>query len=208
MRTYLHFCLAAMLMLALTGCETTRTPSTERPTADRLEMYRAIAFEPPGDYYIGRRHFKENLGFWGYVRRPGQPWHQAQLVMMNENQKFAYDREQGTIGMDDNYEYKLFGRVGEKVYEPATNSWYPEFHLVGYELRDSNPPSIFGNNFNNLKTRNEIRKPEVVNPDAWPSQPIQPYSPGVPATMGTQSAPMPSAAREAGMVSEYASTSY
>ncbi len=103
-----------------------------------------IASEAPGDYFVGRRYYNPNYKFWGYVRRPGQPWKSGQLVMLNEKQKLAPDREINQLGVDDNCEYKLFGRfTGETVYEPASNSFYPEFALSGYQLTDRNPPSIF-----------------------------------------------------------------
>ena len=103
-----------------------------------------IASEPPGDYFVGRRYYNSNYKFWGYVRRPGQPWKSSQLVMLNEKQKLAPDREINQLGVDDNCEYKLFGRfTGETVYEPASNSFYPEFALSGYQLTDRSPPSLF-----------------------------------------------------------------
>jgi hypothetical protein len=102
------------------------------------------AAEPPGDYYIGRRYYKQVYKFWGYVRRPGQPWSTAQLVMMNEQQKLAPDRQANQLGSDNNYEYKLIGGFsGDRVYEPASNSIYPEFVLKDYELISRNPPPIF-----------------------------------------------------------------
>ena len=110
----------------------------------RIDNAARIAAEPPGDYYIGRRYFKMNYKFWGYVRRPGQPWSTAQLVMLNEKQKLAPDREANSFGSDNNYEYKLYGNFsGETVYEPASNGMYPEFVLKNYELISSSPPPIF-----------------------------------------------------------------
>lgn len=103
-----------------------------------------IASEPAGDYFVGRRYYNPNYKFWGYIRRPGQPWKSGQLVMLNEKGKLAPDREINQLGVDDNCEYKLFGRfTGETVYEPASNSFYPEFALSGYQLLDRSPPSIF-----------------------------------------------------------------
>ena len=103
-----------------------------------------VANEAPGDYYIGRRYYKQQFKFWGYVRRPGQPWSTAQLVMMNESQKLAPDRQIEKFGSDQNYEYKLFGNFsGEKVYEPASNGIYPEFVLKDYQLISTSPPPIF-----------------------------------------------------------------
>ena len=34
-------------------------------------MAQQIAAEPPGDYYIGRRYYKPDFKFWGYVRQAG-----------------------------------------------------------------------------------------------------------------------------------------
>jgi hypothetical protein len=110
----------------------------------KIAMAQSISAEPIGDYYIGRRYFKPDFKFWGYVRRPGQPWSTAQLVMLNEKQKLAPDRERLSFGSDNNYEYKLYGHFsGDKVYEPASNSIYPEFVLERYELISTNPPAIF-----------------------------------------------------------------
>jgi len=107
-------------------------------------MAAAIASEAPGDYYIGRRYYKKDYKFWGYVRRPQQPWSTAQMVMMNEQSKLAPDRAQNNLGMDNNYEYKLYGDYsGQTVYEPASNGFYPEFVLKNYELISVSPASIF-----------------------------------------------------------------
>ena len=116
---------------------------TQTQYADRVAMDAAIKTEPPGDYYIGRRYYKVDYKFWGFVRQPGQPWSTAKLVMMNEQTKLAPDREKGILGSDHGYEYKLYGHYsGETVYEPASNSFYPEFVLTGYELNSTNPPPI------------------------------------------------------------------
>jgi hypothetical protein len=135
--------LAAQLVLGalfFSGCET--VPSGIQQA--KVAMAARINAEPPGDYYIGRRYFKREFKFWGYVRRPGQPWTTAQLVMLNEKKKLAPDRQQLSFGSDNNYEYKLHGYFsGDKVYEPASNGVYPEFVLEGYELLSTNPPPIF-----------------------------------------------------------------
>ena len=133
--------------------------------ASRIQMAQRIAAESPGDYYIGRRYFKPDFKFWGYVRRPNQPWSTAQLVMLNEKQKLAPDRAQLKFGFDNNYEYKLYGNFsGEKIYEPASNRIYPEFVLKNYELISTNPPPIFKSQLsgtaNAATTRYTIEKPE------------------------------------------------
>ncbi len=169
-----------LLLMLLTGCATPRI--TEMPTPERMAMYRAISAEPPGDYYIGRRYYKQNIAVWGYVRRPRQPWHEAQMVLLNEDRQFAYDREQGTIGIDDGYEYRLYGRFGGTVYEPASNNFYPEFILRDYEIIDRDPPSIFGNNYIHKPGANTIVRPQKVNPAAFPQMAVAPATGASPNT--------------------------
>ncbi|PYK32129.1 MAG: hypothetical protein DME57_01045 [Verrucomicrobia bacterium] len=152
--------LAAAVSL-LVGCQ---TPESGIQNA-KIAMQQRIAAEPTGDYYIGRRYFKPDFKFWGYVRKPGQPWNTAQLVMLNEKQKLAPDREQVKFGFDNNYEYKLYGNFsGDKVYEPASNHVYPEFVLKNYELISTNPPPIFKSQLSGsaqaANTRYVIEKPE------------------------------------------------
>jgi hypothetical protein len=147
--------------LFLVGCETVPQGIQQA----RIEMAQRIAAEPAGDYFIGRRYYKPDFKFWGYVRRPGQPWSAAQLVMLNEKQKLAPDREQLSFGSDNNYEYKLYGSFsGDNVYEPASNSIYPEFVLKGYELISTNPSPIFKSQFRGKATAADLRyvveKPE------------------------------------------------
>src|SRR5437660_2770231 len=164
MRRPLHFLSATNLLLGallLGSCETLPQGIQQA----RIEMTQRIATEPPGDYYIGRRYYKPDFKFWGYVRSPGQPWSTAQLVMLNEKQKLAPDRERVDIGSDNNYEYKLYGYFsGDKVYEPASNTIYPEFVLKGYELISMNPPPIFRSQMtghsNPTDLRYVVEKPE------------------------------------------------
>ena len=131
----------------------------------RIEMTQNIAAETPGDYYIGRRYYKPDYKFWGYIRKPGQPWSSAELVMLNEKEKLAPDRERLEFGSDNNYEYKLYGNFsGDKVYEPASNGIYPEFVLKGYELISTNPPAIFKSQMSGRSRPTDLRyvveKPE------------------------------------------------
>ncbi len=123
----------------LCGCETVDTGASSRAA-----MNQAILQEQPGAYFVGRRMYKKDYKVWGWVREPGKPWKTAQLVMMNEQRKLAPDREQGKLGPDNNFEYKLIGFYsGPQVYEPASNRFYPEFVLTGYEIRATNPPNIY-----------------------------------------------------------------
>ena len=146
MRTFFFRLCSLSLFLGLAGCE---SPEQSGRKAAVLAQRQAVLRETPGNYFIGRRYYNSNYKFWGYVRQPGQTWREAKLVMLNEKQKLAPDRELNQFGVDNNCEYRLLGRfTGETVYEPASNHFYPEFLLTGYELVDRNPPSIFppGNN--------------------------------------------------------------
>ncbi|HEV7402668.1 MAG TPA: hypothetical protein VGO11_07085 [Chthoniobacteraceae bacterium] len=137
--------LALVAPLLFTGCQTTQSfEGIQSTTMSRSAMNAAIKAEAPGDYYIGRRFYKVDYKFWGWVRKPGQAWSQAQLVMMNEQTKLAPDREAGKFGSDNNYEYKLIGDYsGQIVYEPASNAKYPEFVLKSAELISTNPANIY-----------------------------------------------------------------
>ena len=164
MKGAIRFLFSIEVLLAalfFTGCETV----PEGIQQAKIAMAQHIAAEPPGDYFIGRRYFKPDFKFWGYVRRPGQPWSTAQLVMLNEKQKLGPDRERLSFGNDNNYEYKLYGYFsGDKVYEPASNGVYPEFVLKGYEEISTNPPPIFKSQYSGradaANTRFVIEKPE------------------------------------------------
>jgi len=64
---------AGSLLLAatffLTSCVTTAPTGIQQA---RVNVAQSIASEPPGDYYIGRRYFKPDFKFWGYIRKPGE----------------------------------------------------------------------------------------------------------------------------------------
>ena len=138
-KTIPFFLLLGSLFL-LAACQTTQ----QNIQAARLAMNEQIRNEPPGNYYIGRRYFKQDYKFWGYIRKPGQSWSTATLVMLNEQKKLASDREQNSIGSDNNYEYKFYGHFSDDlVYEPASNGFYPEFVLAGYELLSTRPAPIY-----------------------------------------------------------------
>lgn len=133
------FCLAAVAAVVLTGCETTGTGDS-----GRAAMNEAIRAEQPGNYFVARRMYKQDYKVWGWVREPGKPWKTAKLVMLNEQRTLAPDRVAGKIGSDNGYEYKLTGFFsGATVYEPASDSIYPEFVLQSSEVRAVSGPNIF-----------------------------------------------------------------
>lgn len=139
---YLLSLLLALAPLFLSGCQS--SGAAQGIQQARLSAASSIQSEAPGDYFIGRRYFKRNFKFWGYVRQPGQPWSTSKLVMLNEKQKLAPDRAQNSFGSDNDFEYKLYGDFsGETVYEPASNGFYPEFILRNYEVVSTAPAPIF-----------------------------------------------------------------
>jgi hypothetical protein len=138
-RPPLHFILLLSVVIFV-GCQTVPQP----PDPARVLMNAAILRETPGNYFFGRRMFKKDYKMWGWVREPGMPWKSAKLVMMNEQRMIAPDRASGKLGVDNNYDYRLEGAFsGDMVYEPASDKFYPEFVLTGYELIRTNPPSIY-----------------------------------------------------------------
>lgn len=109
-----------------------------------------IAGEQTGPYFIGRRYHVHRTWFWGYLRRPREPWSKARLVVFNQSQKRAPDSypQVGPPGQhyafDQNFEYRIWGRfTGKTVYEPNSNQFLPEFLLTDYALLDSNPGWLF-----------------------------------------------------------------
>lgn len=109
-----------------------------------------IAAEPQGDYYIGRRYYVPYTRFWGYLRKPGQSWRTAQLVMMDESAVRTPDRgpepplKNAVFGTDQNVEYIIRGSfTNRKGYDSATDKGYPLFRAVSYEVRDREPGFLF-----------------------------------------------------------------
>ena len=141
-----------LAVLVVTGCSTVSSPSGRLdPNNPEVLARRArIQAEAPGNYYIGRRYWLEGTNFWGFVRKPGQQWEDAKLVMMGEKFKKSPDRlpEDGSAGRrpgyDHNYEYKLIGEFsGQRVYDPNSNQILPEFTLRDYQLISTGPGFLF-----------------------------------------------------------------
>ncbi|MFC5049299.1 hypothetical protein ACFPK9_01515 [Rubritalea spongiae] len=146
---------SVFMSVGLTNCASTSASSGSSgslggrdisPEQRQLE----ILTEPTGDFYYGRRYFVSKTRFWGYVRKPRQPWSEAKLVMMNESVRPQPDRlpESGPSnarhGYDQNYDYKITGSyTGRKVYDPASNLFLPEFKASGYQVLDRQPGWLF-----------------------------------------------------------------
>jgi hypothetical protein len=140
----------AALCFTLTQCGTSSMGPPNMGGPSEEERDARIATEPTGDFYYGRRYFVEKTRFWGYLRKPRQPWSRAKLVIFKEQKKTNPDRlpEDGPEGQryayDNNYEYRIHGYfTGVEDYEPNSNQFLPEFMLTGYELLDRNPGWIF-----------------------------------------------------------------
>ena len=136
--------LLPLFALLLSSCE---SPNI----AAQLEARRAaIAAEPRGDYYIGRRFHIDRTHFWGYIRRPGEPWQNSKLVVINEKVKATPDRlpeapvAGDKFGYDHNYEYRLKGYYsGRRIYDPNSDLKLVEFVLQDWQLIKSNPGWLF-----------------------------------------------------------------
>ena len=137
--------LCAALPLLLWSCNTLEN-DCRAVTAREAQ----IAQEPKGDYYIGRRYHIPYTRFWGYLRRPGESWRTAKLVMMDESAVHTPDRgpepplKNAVYGTDQNYEYLIRGKYTDRVaYDSATDKAYPLFRATAYELRSKDPGFLF-----------------------------------------------------------------
>jgi hypothetical protein len=136
------------IWLLFTSCQTDTLATAGNGLRVSSEASERAKTEPPGEYFVGRRLVGKRYYFWGYVKKPGENWEQAKLVMLNEKSQLAPDRARGAIGSDNNFEYRLYGYFsGDRVYEPASGRFFPEFVLKKAELIDSNPPTIFPPNY-------------------------------------------------------------
>jgi hypothetical protein len=140
---------AVLLLLSLAAFLTSCADPSIGPQIAARQA--AIASEPRGDWFIGRRYYIQHTQFWGYLRRPGQSWDDSKLVMMNERQKKVPDRlpemptgDGPTLGYDHNREYKIWGYfTGNKIYDPNSDLFLPEFMLTNWEVRNESPGWLF-----------------------------------------------------------------
>ncbi|MDF1811314.1 MAG: hypothetical protein P1V20_03845 [Verrucomicrobiales bacterium] len=161
--TQIALAMVAMLILSagLTSCTTAGAysggggaktlPASRMKSAAVQRRNQEIASEPGGDYYIGRRWYTEGTRYWGYIRKPGQPWETSRLVVMDESVTHQPDRLQEVPqdggrghGFDHNSEYKLWGSfTGRTVYDPNSNLELPLFLLRKYQIVNPNPGFLF-----------------------------------------------------------------
>ena len=141
-------CLALLLPLLLADCGSLGSGNMGGPTAEQRSA--KITSEPTGNFFYGRRYFVYKTRFWGYLRKPREPWSKAKLVIFHEGSKTTPDRlpENGPPGQrysfDQNYDYRIFGHfTGREGYEPNSNQFLPIFQLTGYEVVDRQPGWLF-----------------------------------------------------------------
>ncbi len=144
MKKFLFLGACLMCVPLLTQC------NTLKKDIEAIKLREAeIAKEPHGDYYIGRRYYIPSTRFWGYLRRPGQSWRTAELVIMEESKCRTPDRlpeggEGKCYSYDKNYEYIVHGKfTGTKAYEPNTNMELPVFQPTKFKQTNTNPGWLF-----------------------------------------------------------------
>ena len=85
------------------------------------------------------------------MRKPGQDWQAAKLIIIGEQQMKSPDRvheaplgDTHAYGFDHNSEYRLWGYFsGKKLYDPNSNLILPEFVLQRYQLVNEHPGWLF-----------------------------------------------------------------
>ena len=143
----------AVLPLLLPSCGTTSGAGYDDENDNGPEVQArngAILAEPRGDWFIGRRYFTNKCRYWGYVRKPGELWTSARLVVMDESSTRTPDRlpEQpstgNALGYDHNTEYRIWGHYsGRNAYDPNSDRELPVFVATRYEAVSANPGFLF-----------------------------------------------------------------
>jgi hypothetical protein len=139
------------IIIALVACMGLTQCHTLRSDCEALrEREAAIAREEKGEYFIGRRYYIPLCRFWGYLRKPGQSWREAKLVMMDESLTHTPDRgpeeplPDATFGKDQNVEYVICGEyTGRQAYDPSTDQVLPMFRATSYTVRNREPGFLF-----------------------------------------------------------------
>jgi hypothetical protein len=149
----LHLNLAFITVACLALCQcaglgSSGSPNMGGPTEEERAI--AIANEPKGDFYYGRRYYVEKTRFWGYLREPGQSANKSKLAIFRESRVKNPDRlpEDGPpgqrYGFDTNYEYRIHGNyTGEKAYDPNSDQILPVFAPTHFELVNREPGWLF-----------------------------------------------------------------
>jgi len=105
--------------------------------------------------YTGRRWFihtpRATCFCWGYVKKAGQSWDRARLVIMDERAGISPPYRSlnpdgsSRLGEDHNCEYAVAGRfTGETAYDPNSDLVLPLFAARSFTLLSSNPGPLPG----------------------------------------------------------------
>ena len=149
----LHLKLASLAAACVALCQcagsgSSGPPNMGGPTEEERQF--AIANEPTGDFYYGRRYYVEKTRFWGYLREPRQSADKSKLVIMKESRVKNPDRlpedgpEGARYGFDQNYEYRIYGNYsGQNAYDPNSNQILPVFVPTSFEVVDHQPGWLF-----------------------------------------------------------------
>jgi hypothetical protein len=88
--------------------------------------------------------YKSDYKMWESVLRAEQTVDDRAPCDVQRTDQARPDREAGKLGEDNNFEYRLNGRfTGDTIYEPASDRFYPEFLLTGYEVINRQPVGIY-----------------------------------------------------------------
>jgi hypothetical protein len=111
-----------------------------------------IAASPVGadETYTGRRWYVHVPGgtcfFWGYLKKPGQKWSAARLVILDERvgiappDRTAAPGRMPAMGEDHNFEYTVRGSfTGRTAYDPNSDLVLPTFAARKFVLTNRNP---------------------------------------------------------------------
>jgi hypothetical protein len=105
--------------------------------------------------YIGRRWFvqapRSTCQFWGYLKKPGESWHRARLVIMDA-QAGVSPPDLAPVapgppfyGEDHNCEYAVEGDfTGQRAYDPNSDLELPLFAARRFTLLNRNPGPLPG----------------------------------------------------------------
>lgn len=105
------------------------------------------------DTYTGRRWFVRIPGhtcyFWGYIKKPGQKWTAARLVVIDQRVSVPPPDAAGgkpeLIGSDHNFEYTIEGSfTGRSAYDPNADLVLPTFAAKKFTLVNRAPGALPG----------------------------------------------------------------
>lgn len=144
------FITISLVTLLLSQCSTTKGLSYRHPEVKaRNKLIEQEVYEK--NVFIARRYVIEGACFWGYLRRPTQPWERSLLVAMNESLLQTPDRipfgetlNGKKYGYDNNYEYRIEGNyTGKYIYDSKIGIKVLEFKPTKITLMSTDNGWLF-----------------------------------------------------------------